>query len=97
MSTSVLLDEELSIPAGVDSLSAFFPGVQVLMGDVEAAIKGHAVYAWQWRRYRALPELFDISRRQAVANGYPLRPEFIESNMYLYHVSRSLDCCAPLC
>lgn len=70
----------------VDSLSAFFPGVQVLMGDVEAAIKGHAVFAWQWRRYRALPELFDVNRRQAVSLGYPLRPEFIESNMYLYHV-----------
>ena len=41
----------------VDSLSAFFPGVQTLVGDVESAIKAHAVYAFQWKvssRFRKL-------------------------------------------
>jgi mannosidase alpha-like ER degradation enhancer 1 len=33
----------------VDSLSAFFPGVQTLVGDLESAIKSHAVYAYQWK------------------------------------------------
>lgn len=33
----------------VDSLSAFFPGVQTLIGDVDSAIKAHAVYAFQWK------------------------------------------------
>lgn len=70
----------------VDSLSAFFPGTQVLVGDVESAIKSHAVYAYQWKRYGGLPETFDINRRHAVSLGYPLRPEFIESNLYLYQV-----------
>lgn len=56
----------------VDSLSAFFPGVQTLVGDVESAIKGHAVYAFQWKRYQGLPEVFDINRRQAVSLGEPL-------------------------
>lgn len=53
----------------VDSLSAFFPGVQTLLGDLESAIKGHAVYAFQWKRYGGLPELFDIHKRQAVQLG----------------------------
>ncbi|KAK4701911.1 ER degradation enhancer, mannosidase alpha-like 1, partial [Phenoliferia sp. Uapishka_3] len=72
----------------VDSLSAFFPGVQTLVGDLESAIKAHAVYAFQWKRYAGLPEVFDINRRVAVSLGYPLRPEFIESNLYLYQATK---------
>lgn len=53
----------------VDSLSAFFPGVQVLFGDLESAIKSHAVYAFQWKRYGALPETFDIHQRKALHLG----------------------------
>lgn len=53
----------------VDSLSAFFPGVQVLVGELEAAIKSHMVFANQWLRYSALPETFDINSRRAVSMG----------------------------
>lgn len=53
----------------VDSLSAFFPGVQTLMGDLESAIKSHAVYAFQWKRYGGLPETFDINQRRGVHLG----------------------------
>jgi mannosidase alpha-like ER degradation enhancer 1 len=83
----------------VDSLSAFFPGVQTLMGDLESAIKSHAVYAFQWKRYGGLPETFDINQRKALHLGYPLRPEFIESNLFLYRVrvlSRSGSACGLL-
>ncbi|KDE07280.1 hypothetical protein MVLG_02500 [Microbotryum lychnidis-dioicae p1A1 Lamole] len=72
----------------VDSLSAFFPGLQTLVGDIDAAIKAHAIYAFQWKRYHALPEVFDISKRMAVNLVYPLRPEFIESNYYLYRATK---------
>ncbi|KAI5475825.1 ER degradation enhancer, mannosidase alpha-like 1, glycoside hydrolase family 47 protein [Pseudohyphozyma bogoriensis] len=68
----------------VDSLSAFFPGVQSLDGNLEDAIKGHMMYQFLWRRYGGLPEGFDIHRRVASHLGYPLRPELVESNMYLY-------------
>lgn len=86
----------------VDSLSAFFPGVQVLVGDLESAIKANSVQSFLWRRYSGLPETFDINQRRAIslgpssvgyqssatdtlfsATGYPLRPEFIESNLFL--------------
>ncbi|GAA5836364.1 hypothetical protein JCM11251_001473 [Rhodosporidiobolus azoricus] len=66
-----------------DSLSAFFPGVLALMGDLEGAIKAHAPYAFIWKRFGGLPELWDTGRRGVAHAGYPLRPEFIESNMYL--------------
>ncbi|KAK4051547.1 hypothetical protein OIV83_002687 [Microbotryomycetes sp. JL201] len=72
----------------VDSLSAFFPGVQTLVGDLESAIKAHAVYAFQWMRYSGLPEIFDIHKKSAASLGYPLRPEFIESNLYLYQATK---------
>jgi len=71
----------------IDSLSAFFPGVQVLMGDLEGAIKSHGVFAFLWMRFGGIPELFDTHRKIPAHLGYPLRPEFIESNMYLYQVS----------
>ncbi|GAA5853829.1 hypothetical protein JCM9279_001680 [Rhodotorula babjevae] len=73
----------------VDSLSAFLPGVQALMGDLDSATRAHAPFAFMWERYRGLPELFDTLRRQGggLQLGYPLRPEFIESNMYLYQAT----------
>ncbi|GAA5882976.1 hypothetical protein JCM16303_006771 [Sporobolomyces ruberrimus] len=72
----------------VDSLSAFFPGVQVLVGDLEGAIKSHGVFAFLWSRFGGIPELFDTFRKEAAHLGYPLRPEFIESNMYLYQATK---------
>ena len=35
----------------VDSLSAFFPGLLVLYGDVENAIRSHAYYFHVWQKY----------------------------------------------
>jgi len=69
----------------VDSLSAFLPGVQALMGDLDSATRAHAPFAFMWERYRGLPELFDTLRRQGggLQLGYPLRPEFIESKCVL--------------
>ncbi|KWU45242.1 hypothetical protein RHOSPDRAFT_28872 [Rhodotorula sp. JG-1b] len=72
----------------VDSLSAFMPGVLTLMGDLDTASKLHAPFAFIWARYSGLPELFDTHRRHGVNFGYPLRPEFIESNMYLYQATQ---------
>lgn len=72
----------------IDSLAAFWPGLQVLAGDVEAAIQSHMTYANLWARYSGIPEVFDIHRRQATSLGYPLRPEFIESNYFLYRATK---------
>jgi hypothetical protein len=74
----------------VDSLSAFWPGLQVLAGDVQNAVKAHlmcgfllcdvavvlsGVADWNlWRRHSGLPEVWDINFRQATSHQYPLRP-----------------------
>ncbi|KAG5456724.1 MAG: glycoside hydrolase [Olpidium bornovanus] len=70
----------------VDSLAAFFPGLQVLAGDVESAVRIHLFYNALWQRYGALPERFDFYNQEAINSHYPLRPEFIESTYMLYQV-----------
>ncbi|OBZ71803.1 ER degradation-enhancing alpha-mannosidase-like protein 1 [Grifola frondosa] len=74
--------------ATFDSLSAFWPGLQVLAGDVENAIKSHLIYWNIWRGFSGLPEIWDMSYRQATSFQYPLRPEFVESTWYLYRATR---------
>ncbi|KAF9434034.1 alpha mannosidase-like protein [Entomortierella beljakovae] len=72
----------------VDSLSAFMPGVQVLGGDLESAIKNHLYYYNIWRKYQAIPERFDFVQQTVAISNYPLRPEFIESNYFLYRATK---------
>ncbi|KAG9301519.1 hypothetical protein G9A89_008371 [Geosiphon pyriformis] len=72
----------------VDSLSAYFPGLQVLAGDLESAIKSHFLYYNIWRKYHALPERFNYQLKNVEIGSYPLRPEFIESTYFLYRATR---------
>ncbi|KAL8771233.1 MAG: hypothetical protein Q9194_004951 [Teloschistes cf. exilis] len=73
-----------------DSLSAFFPGVLTLSGDVEEAIEAHLLQTALWNRYSALPERWSTSSG-SVESGlgwWGGRPEFIESTYYLYRATR---------
>ncbi|KAI0698930.1 alpha-mannosidase [Cytidiella melzeri] len=72
----------------VDSLSAFWPGLQVLAGDVENAIQSHMTYWNIWKKFSGLPEVWDMSYKVATSFQYPLRPEFVESTWYLYRATR---------
>ncbi|KAI0637778.1 alpha-mannosidase [Trametes polyzona] len=72
----------------MDSLAAFWPGLQVLGGDIENAVKSHLTYYNIWRGFSGLPEVWDMNYRQATSFQYPLRPEFIESTWYLYRATR---------
>lgn len=72
----------------VDSLSAFWPGLQVLAGHVEDAIHTHQFYFTIWRKFHSIPERFDFRSRSVSIFHYPLRPELIESTYMLYQVRR---------
>ncbi|KAI8924474.1 glycoside hydrolase [Entophlyctis helioformis] len=76
------------ITTWIDSLAAFFPGMQVLAGDLPNAIKHHYLYFSIWQRYGALPERFDFQQRDVNIAGYPLRPELIESTYMLYQATK---------
>jgi ER degradation enhancer, mannosidase alpha-like 2 len=68
------------------SLGAFWPGLQVLLGDINDAIMTtRALYA-VWRRYGCLPEKVNVVTAAPVAgaSNYPLRPELLESVFYLH-------------
>lgn len=72
----------------VDSLSAFWPGLQVLAGDVENAVKSHLFYWKLWEKHSAMPEAFNYINKTAEWHGYPLRPEAIESTYHLYQATK---------
>uniref|UniRef100_A0A8C9W0C3 alpha-1,2-Mannosidase n=1 Tax=Scleropages formosus TaxID=113540 RepID=A0A8C9W0C3_SCLFO len=70
----------------IDSLQAFFPGLQVLNGDVENAICLHAFYYAIWKRFGALPERYNWQLQAPDVLFYPLRPELVESTYLLYQL-----------
>ena len=72
----------------IDSLGAFFPGLQVLHGDLENAIKHHAMYFAIWKKFGGLPERFNWKTGQMDSSYYPLRPELFESTYMLYQATK---------
>ncbi|PIA18703.1 glycoside hydrolase [Coemansia reversa NRRL 1564] len=71
----------------IDALSAFFPGMMVLAGDVDGAESAYMLYYHIWRRFHAIPERFNLYLREPDISYYLLRPEFIESTYYLYRAT----------
>ncbi|KAK6630642.1 ER degradation-enhancing alpha-mannosidase-like protein 2 [Polyplax serrata] len=71
------------------SLEAFWPGVLSLIGDVTEGMKSIHNYHQVWKQYGFTPEFYNIPQNEAGAHreSYPLRPELIESVMYLYRAT----------
>ncbi|XP_037074599.1 ER degradation-enhancing alpha-mannosidase-like protein 3, partial [Pollicipes pollicipes] len=67
----------------MDSLLAFWPGLQVLKGDLKSAIETHEMLYQVMQRHNFLPEAFTTDF-QVHWGQHPLRPEFLEST-YLLH------------
>lgn len=67
----------------MDSLQMFWPGLQVLKGDIEPAIETHKMYFQLAERYGFSPEAFTMDLKIHWGN-WPLRPEFAESTYFLY-------------
>ena len=73
-----------------DSLSAFYPGLLTLMGDIEEAAETHILLTALWARFSALPERWSTSSG-GVEGGlgwWGGRPELIESTYHLYRTTR---------
>lgn len=73
-----------------NSLQAFWPGLQVLAGDVDPAIRTHSAFFSVWKKYGFTPEGFNLATLsvQLGQKSYPLRPELIESTYWLYKATR---------
>ena len=74
----------------MDSLSAFFPGLLAIAGDVEDAIENHVLFTALWTRYSAMPERWSPATAGIDGGlGWWLgRPEFIESTYHIYRATR---------
>ncbi|KAJ4934331.1 hypothetical protein JOQ06_007129 [Pogonophryne albipinna] len=71
------------------SLEAFWPGLQSLLGNLDSAVRTFQNYYSVWRQFGGLPEFYSIPQGYTVdkREGYPLRPELIESAMYLFRAT----------
>ena len=72
------------------SLEAFWPGILSLVGDTKSAMKSIHNYHQVWKQYGFLPEFYNVAQGAVASKreGYPLRPELVESAMYLYRATK---------
>ncbi|XP_053674043.1 ER degradation-enhancing alpha-mannosidase-like protein 2 [Anopheles nili] len=79
---------QLTLPV-FQSLEAYWPGLLSLYGNTKEALRVLHSYQTVWRQYGFLPEFYNIPTGEAGTNreNYPLRPELIESVMYLYRAT----------
>ncbi|KIW01779.1 uncharacterized protein PV09_06951 [Verruconis gallopava] len=74
----------------VDSLSAYYPGLLTLAGELDEAISTHLLYTAIWTRYSALPERWSTASGgiESGLRWWIGRPEFIESTWYIYRATK---------
>jgi mannosidase alpha-like ER degradation enhancer 2 len=70
------------------ALHAFLPGVLALGGDVRRARKLQESCIAMWTLHGIEPEVLDYRAMRAIAKGYPLRPEIVESAFYLWRATK---------
>lgn len=70
----------------MDALLAFWPGLQVLNGDLKPAIETHEMLYQVMQRHNFIPEAFTTDF-QVHWGQHPLRPEFLESTYFLYRAT----------
>lgn len=67
--------------------AAFFPAVQAIAGQVEAAEKNQRTWNWLWNRYGMLPTQYRYDNGELEWAHYELNPEIIESAYYLHQIT----------
>jgi ER degradation enhancer, mannosidase alpha-like 1 len=61
----------------IDSLAAYFPGLQVLAGDVDSAIRGHLQYWGIWSTFQMIPERYNYFTGRPELGYYPVSLTFL--------------------
>ncbi|RZF46376.1 hypothetical protein LSTR_LSTR007909 [Laodelphax striatellus] len=70
----------------MDALLAFWPGLQVLSGDLKPAVETHEMLYQVMQRHNFIPEAFTTDF-QVHWGQHPLRPEFLESTYFLHRAT----------
>lgn len=78
----------VSLPV-FQNLEAYWPGVLSTIGKTSDAMKSILNYHQVLKHLGFVPEMYDVQQREVrpQREGYPLRPEFIESLMFLYRAT----------
>lgn len=73
-----------------NSLSAFWPGLQAMLGEVDEASRTLSSFFEVWRQFGFTPEGYNFATRDVheSQSQYPLRPEMAESAWYLYQATK---------
>ena len=73
-----------------NSLQGFWPGSLALVGRLDSARRTMRAFHGIWRIFGAVPEGFNLMTMAPMPGqqGYPLRPELMESAYYLYRATR---------
>lgn len=73
----------------IDALGAFYPGLQVLRGDIDNAKRAFDGYYLMFRKHGGfLPECVSVDHRVTLGPSYNLRPELAESAYYLHQATK---------
>ena len=69
------------------ALDAFFPAILAVSGDLDRAKRLQASGMLMWNMTHVEPEVIDYRTMTIKEDGYQLRPEIVESNYYLWHLT----------
>lgn len=58
--TNINVNNGMGVSEWIDSLGAFFPGLQVLSGDIKNSILLHQTFFKLWNNYGAIPERWNL-------------------------------------
>ena len=72
-----------------NSLQCFWPGMQMMIGELELGVETLRAFHTLWRHIGFHPEGFNLATMsvQAGQKGYPLRPEHVESLFYAHRTT----------
>ncbi|GBP56931.1 ER degradation-enhancing alpha-mannosidase-like protein 2 [Eumeta japonica] len=86
---ATMLKGQVTLPV-FQSLESYWPGLLSLIGETDTAMRIIHNYHSVWRQYGFTPEVYNLGTGEASSSreSYPLRPELIESIMYLYRDTR---------
>ena len=70
-------------------LQCFWPGMQMLIGELELGVETLRAFHTLWRHIGFHPEGFNLATMtvQPGQKGYPLRPEHVESLFYAHRTT----------
>ena len=89
----VPMTEGLNQPNSVfESLASFYPGMQILLGELNPAARSVNAFSNAREAGIFLPERFDFAQFESYHGHqqYPLRPELYESNYFLHRLTKDL-------